>query len=125
MGLAGASGNGDEAGVNDDVLDAALVATARARHALGRAGSAWAAARVALERNARDPMVRLRRTRCGLRILGLPHDAPVIGARAAIHARACPGGERGQEIWVPLVHRMDAPPSPARLQLIRGGASRR
>jgi hypothetical protein len=111
--------------VTDDGLDAAIVATARARRALGRAGSAWAAALVAIERSARDPMVRCRCTRCGLHILGLPHDAPTIDARAAIHARACPGGERDQDVWMPLVHRIDAPPSPARLQLIRGGASRR
>jgi hypothetical protein len=110
--------------VTDDVLDTAIVATARARRALDLACSAWAAAVLARERSARDPMVRVRCTRCGLRILGLPHDAPTIDARAAIHAHACPGGERGQDIWMPLVHRLDAP-SPARLRLIRGGASRR
>ena len=125
-GLAGASGNGDEASVTDGLLDAAIVASARARRALGGARAAWAAALFAHERVARDPMVRLRCTRCGLRIVGLPHDAAVIAARATIHARVCPGGARGDDVWVPLVRRIDPSPSAdrvPRLRLIRGGIS--
>ena len=118
----------DEPDVAENVLDAAIVAGERAERALGGARRAWAAAIFAHARLAHDGMVRLRCTRCGLRIFGLPRDAAIIDARATIHARVCPGGERGDDVWSPLVHRSDASPraehvSP--LRLVRGGAVRR
>ena len=125
-GLAGRFRNGDEADVAGNVLDAAIIAGERAQRALGGARRAWAAAVSAQARLAHDKMVRLRCSRCGLRILGLPHDAAMIDARATIHARVCPGGERGHDVWSPLVRRSDASPRADRvptLHLVRGGAA--
>jgi hypothetical protein len=124
-GLAGRFRKDDEPDVAENVLDVAIVAGERAQRALGGARRAWAAALSAHARLAHDATVRFRRTRCGLRILGLPHAAAMIDARAAIHARVCPGGDRAHA-WSPLVHRSDASPradyvSP--LRLVRGGAA--
>ena len=111
--------------VEDRSLDALLAANARADRALHRARAAWQAAVHAHRRGTRDAMTQVRCARCGLRILGLPRDRAVVTVRAAIHATVCPGGDRGGDVWSPLVRRADAPPSwgPSR-RLIRGGTRR-
>jgi len=112
--------------VEDRSLDALLAANARADRALGRAQAAWQAAVLRAHRGvARDAMIRVRCARCGLHILGLPRDRDVVMARAAMHARVCPGGDRGGDVWSPLVHHADVPASRGpSLRLIRGGALR-
>lgn len=111
--------------VEDRSLDALLAANARADRALRRARAAWQAAVHAQGGLTRDAMIRVRCARCGLRILGLPHDRDVVTARAAMHATVCPGGDRGRDVWSPLVHHADVPASRGpSLRLIRGGALR-
>ena len=110
----------------EDGLRAAIGARERAERALGDARRAWAATVSARTRLRHDPIVRLCCTRCGLRILGLPRDEAMIDARATIHARVCPGGDLGDDVWSPLVYRSDPPPRldpMPPLRLIHGGAA--
>jgi hypothetical protein len=77
------------------------------------------AATLARSRNVVE-VVNERCPKCGLHILG-PRD---MKARAMLHERICPGGNRRGENWFPSVRRADVRQPVPMLRLIRGGGRR-